>query len=167
MYQRKCSNIYIYIYIYIYILLHWNVIPTGFLRNLQLLLSHSGPISMYYLFSRIPRSLSFNCNWIDRSEGFPNGIFGSWARWTRAPPDVQSCWETAAVIWYFLGGGSPPQEGSDDGGGDDGVPTSLDIWQSPGPTWPGTKYPVQGIPHFDDVRMRIRAYIVTSIRYWA
>ena len=27
----------------------------------------------------------------------PHGIFGSWARWTRAPPDVQSSWETAAV----------------------------------------------------------------------
>ena len=30
-----------------------------------------------------------------------NGIFGSWARWTRAPPDVQSCCEAAvvAVTW--------------------------------------------------------------------
>ena len=27
----------------------------------------------------------------------PHGIFGSWARWTRAPPDVQSSWETAAA----------------------------------------------------------------------
>ena len=27
-----------------------------------------------------------------------NGIFGSWARWTRAPPDVQSSWETAAAV---------------------------------------------------------------------
>ena len=27
----------------------------------------------------------------------PNGIFGSWARWNRAPPDVQSSWETAVV----------------------------------------------------------------------
>ena len=27
----------------------------------------------------------------------PNGIFGSWARWNRAPPDVQSSWETAAA----------------------------------------------------------------------
>ena len=33
-----------------------------------------------------------------------------------------------------------------DGGG---VPTSLNIWRSPGPTCPGTKYPVRGIPHFD------------------
>ena len=30
----------------------------------------------------------------NRSEG---GIFGSWARWTRAPPRFQSSWETAAV----------------------------------------------------------------------
>ena len=29
----------------------------------------------------------------------PNGIFGSWARWNRASPDVQSCWETVAVAW--------------------------------------------------------------------
>ena len=32
----------------------------------------------------------------------PNGIFGSWARWTRAPPDAQSCWDVAvaaAVTW--------------------------------------------------------------------
>ena len=36
-------------------------------------------------------------------------IFGSWARWNRAPPDVQSSWETvvaavaAAVVvsWRF------------------------------------------------------------------
>ena len=27
----------------------------------------------------------------------PNGIFGSWARWNRAPPDVQSSWETVAA----------------------------------------------------------------------
>ena len=32
--------------------------------------------------------------------------------------------------------------------GDD-VPTTLDIWRRPGPTCPGTKYPVRGIPHFD------------------
>ena len=36
-----------------------------------------------------------------------------------------------------------------DGGG---VPTTLDIWRSPGPTCPGTKYPVRGIPHFDEAR---------------
>ena len=34
-----------------------------------------------------------------------------------------------------------------DGGGD--VRTTLDIWRSPRPTCPGTKYPVRGIPHFD------------------
>ena len=27
----------------------------------------------------------------------PHGIFGSWARWTRAPPRFQSSWETAAA----------------------------------------------------------------------
>ena len=27
----------------------------------------------------------------------PHGIFGSWARWNRAPPDVQSSWETVAA----------------------------------------------------------------------
>ena len=27
----------------------------------------------------------------------PSGIFGSWARWNRAPPDVQSSWETVAA----------------------------------------------------------------------
>ena len=35
---------------------------------------------------------------VHRSEGFPNGIFGSWARWTRPPPDVQSCWDAAAAV---------------------------------------------------------------------
>ena len=39
---------------------------------------------------------------------------------------------------------------SDGGGGD--VPTTLDIWRSPGPTCPGTKYPVRGIPHFDQIK---------------
>ena len=27
----------------------------------------------------------------------PKRIFGPWARWNRAPPDVQSSWETAAA----------------------------------------------------------------------
>ena len=31
----------------------------------------------------------------------------------------------------------------------DGFPRTLDIWRSPVPTCPGTKYPVRGIPHFD------------------
>ena len=26
-----------------------------------------------------------------------NGIFGSWARWIRAPPDVQSCWDAVVI----------------------------------------------------------------------
>ena len=33
----------------------------------------------------------------------------------------------------------------------DGVPTTLDIWRSPGPMCPGTEYLVRGIPHFDKV----------------
>ena len=28
----------------------------------------------------------------------PHGIFGPWARWNRAPPDVQSSWETAVAV---------------------------------------------------------------------
>ena len=40
--------------------------------------------------------------------------------------------------------------GGDGGGGDGGgVPTTLPSGQSPGPSRPGTKYPVRGIPHFD------------------
>ena len=27
----------------------------------------------------------------------PNGVFGSWARWTRASPDAQSCWDVAVA----------------------------------------------------------------------
>ena len=41
----------------------------------------------------------------------PNGIFGSWARWNRAPPDGQSSWETvaaAAVPWRAPGAQRPP-----------------------------------------------------------
>ena len=43
-----------------------------------------------------------------------------------------------------------PRDGGDggDGGGGDGFPRTLDIWRSPVPTCPGTKYPVRGIPHF-------------------
>ena len=44
------------------------------------------------------------------------------------------------------------------GGGDGGFPRSLESGRSPGPTCPGTKYPVRGIPHFDVVsRTRIEA----------
>ena len=50
-------------------------------------------------------------------------------------------------VW---GGGSPPRK-DQMGGGHGGVPTTLDIWRSPGPTCPRTKYPVRGIPHFDFV----------------
>ena len=39
-----------------------------------------------------------------------------------------------------LGGWQPSQAGSDDA---DNVPTTLDIWRSPGPTCPGNKHPVR------------------------
>jgi len=43
-----------------------------------------------------------------------------------------------------------PRDGDGGGGdGDGGFPRTLDIWWSPVPTCPGTKYPVRGIPHFD------------------
>ena len=29
----------------------------------------------------------------------PNGILGPWACWTKAPPDVQSCWDAVAVAF--------------------------------------------------------------------
>ena len=41
-----------------------------------------------------------------------------------------------------------PRDGGDGGGS--GFPRTLDIWWSPVPTCPGTKYPVRGIPHFDE-----------------
>ena len=50
------------------------------------------------------------------------------------------------------GGAAAPQEGSDDGGG---FPTTLDIWRSPGPTCPGTKYAVRRIPHCDKQQSQI------------
>ena len=37
--------------------------------------------------------------------------------------------------------------GGDGGGG--GFPGTLESGRSPGPTRPGTKYPMRGIPHFD------------------
>ena len=40
-------------------------------------------------------------------------------------------------------------DGDGDGGGG-GFPRALESGRSPGPTCPGTKYPVRGIPHFDD-----------------
>ena len=42
----------------------------------------------------------------------PHGILDSWARWTRALPRFQSCWDVAVaatVIWPFLGGLPPAQ----------------------------------------------------------
>ena len=41
-----------------------------------------------------------------------------------------------------------------DGGGGDDVPRTLPSGQTPGPSRAGSKYPVQGIPHFD-VSVRI------------
>ena len=40
-------------------------------------------------------------------------------------------------------------DGDDGGGGGGGFPRTLESGRSPGPTCPGTKYPVRGIPHFD------------------
>ena len=45
----------------------------------------------------------------NRSEGFPNRIFGSWARWTRAPPRFQSSWETAAAAVAAPPRAGPPR----------------------------------------------------------
>ena len=45
-------------------------------------------------------------------------------------------------------------DGDDGGGGDGGgggFPRTLESGRSPGPTCPGTKYPVRGIPHFDEI----------------
>ena len=40
--------------------------------------------------------------------------------------------------------------GPGDGGGGDGFPRTLESGRSSVPTCPGTKYPVRGIPHFDN-----------------
>ena len=58
--------------------------------------------------------------------------------WTSMPPMPQSY-----SIFGTSGDGG-------DGGGGGGFPRTLDIWRSPCPTCPGTKYPVRGIPHFDE-----------------
>ena len=44
------------------------------------------------------------------SKTVPPSRESSWARWTWAPPDVQSCWDAvvAAVISSFLVGWQPP-----------------------------------------------------------
>ena len=57
--------------------------------------------------------------------------------WTSMPPMPQSY----SIFWTSGDG--------DDGGGGGGFPRTLESGRSPGPTCPGTKYPVRGIPHFD------------------
>ena len=65
--------------------------------------------------------------------------------WTSMPPMPQSY-----SIFWTLGDGDDGGGGGDGGGsGGGGFPRTLDIWRSLGPTCPGTKYPVRGIPHFD------------------
>ena len=57
--------------------------------------------------------------------------------WTSMPPMPQSY----SILWTSGDG--------DDGGGGGGFPRTLESGRSPGPTCPGTTYPVRGIPHFD------------------
>ena len=47
------------------------------------------------------------------------------------------------------GGTARPCPQGDGGDGDGGFPRTPERGQGPGPTCPGTKYPVRGIPHFD------------------
>ena len=49
-------------------------------------------------------------------------------------------------IFWTSGDGDDGSGGGGDGGG---FPRTLESGRSPGPTCPGTKYPVRGIPHFD------------------
>ena len=74
-------------------------------------------------------------------------------------------WRPAGRLKVGVWGGC---RGSDDGGDGDDVPTTLDIWRSPGPTRPGTKYPVQGIPHFDLGFSRAPSHVsaFASLREW-
>ena len=54
------------------------------------------------------------------------------------------------VSWPECRLGFPRDDDGGGGGGDDGgFPRTLESGRSPGPTCPGTKYPVRGIPHFD------------------
>ena len=48
-----------------------------------------------------------------------------------------------------FGDGDGGGDGDSDGGDGDGIPTTLPSGQTPGPSRPGTKYPVRVIPHFD------------------
>ena len=57
------------------------------------------------------------------------------------PPMPQSY----SIFWTSGDG----DDGDDGDGGGGGFPRTLESGRSPGPTRPGTKYPVRGIPHFD------------------
>ena len=69
-------------------------------------------------------------------------------------------WRSHCILWTSMSilnsrnslRGVALRPRGDGGGGDgEGFPRTLDIWRSPGPTCPGTKYPVRGSPHFDYV----------------
>ena len=53
-----------------------------------------------------------------------------------------------------------------DGGDGGGVPTTLESGASPGPWWPGTKYPVWGIPHFDIQRLSLSTVRTSLHRFF-
>ena len=53
----------------------------------------------------------------------------------------QLSWYPGSIADLFLRAGGAPQR---DGGGDGDVPTTLPSGQTPGPSRPGTKYPVRG-----------------------
>ena len=55
----------------------------------------------------------------------------------------------------------------DDGGGGGGFPRTLESGRSPGPTCPGTKYPVRGIPHFDELFSSVLDYCKTMQQHFA
>ena len=61
------------------------------------------------------------------------------------------------------GWAAAPQEESDDGGG--GFPRTLKSGRSPVPTCPGTKYPIRGIPHFDEASLHI-VLGIQDTRFW-
>ena len=100
-------------------------------------------------------------------------IFGCFKSifWTSMPPmhhnysillDLNA--SNASELFHIIGPQCPRGDGDDGGGGDGGggFPRTLDIWRSPGPTCPGTKYPVRGIPHFDknkNVNMLLQTFL--------
>ena len=79
--------------------------------------------------------------------------------WTAILAATQSNQSTGQPSWLSLNQTSkldshPGSHSIDgDGGGDGGFPRTLESGRSPGPTCPGTKYPVRGIPHFDVMRI--------------